>query len=84
MEAKLRAMESRLRLGGGGGGEEGGEEGAGGDLRAALPVETVSFHFKEGLPTAADFNKSLEASKSGEPEAAVAALKGGVNGVNGH
>lgn len=85
MEAKLRAMESRLRLGGD---DEGGAAVSGAaDPRAALEVETVNFHFKEGLPTAADFNKTLEASKaatsSSDAEAAVAALNGS-GPVNGH
>jgi len=83
MEAKLRAMESRLRLGG----EDDDAAVGTADPRAALEVETVNFHFKEGLPTAADFNKTLEASKSAasssEAEAAVAALNGG-GPVNGH
>lgn len=87
MEAKLRAMESRLRLGGEEDGPGAAAAESGADPRATLEVQAVEFHFKDGLPTAADFNKTLEASKSAtsssDAEAAVAALNGG-GPVNGH
>lgn len=81
MEAKLRAMESRLRLDGGGA-PGAGSPALGGPvavLEGAQEQAPVSFHFKEGLPSAADFNRSLKGAAGGglgeEPVA--------VNGVNG-
>lgn len=76
MEAKLRAMESRLRLD-----DVGGAPGSAAPPPppAASDPDTVGFSFKEGMPSAADFSKSLPLQVAQEEAVAV----NGVNGVNG-
>lgn len=85
MEAKLRAMESRLHLDGGGEGE-GGVAGPPSLVTVDESADSTIFSFSEGMPRAAAFNKGLAAKAAAQAAAGQdegAAVVNGAGSPNG-